>query len=384
MLPKKILNIVPDDKFIDDVIKNQDVVNNDIYHEYVLVSDDEIKHYKYIKNEEKVRMVSTDSLIKFIKDSGCSALFLHSLPSCPLELIPLIPKSIKVFWFSWGGDIYQRPTQWNPAIKINLYHKKTKETIKNWKSYIKEIYYLASLLLRLVKFEKTDTQIYRAAVARIDYYSGVLPEEYELMRRLSYFNASPVKYMYNVMFPEMIYDLGKTYGDEILVGNSGDPTNNHKDIIELLRRLNLKNRIINIPLSYGGDANYINNVVNYGKSKLGKNQNAIKTYMGKMQYLNLLKKCSIVIFYHERQQALGNIYLLLMLGAKIFLSENSITYKSLEKKGFIIYSIQRDLNQYNIDHPLTEIERKNNIKLIQDFMSKANYNTMLNKLYALI
>ena len=41
-----------------------------------------------------------------------------------------------------------------------------------------------------------------------------------------------------------------------LIGNSGDPTNNHLDVFDFLKKHDIGNRNIYVPLSYGGSKRY--------------------------------------------------------------------------------------------------------------------------------
>lgn len=57
-----IANIVRDDKFIDNLIKFQDLSNDKCIHEYILVSKNN-KSYKRIKATDRIKIVSPHSLL---------------------------------------------------------------------------------------------------------------------------------------------------------------------------------------------------------------------------------------------------------------------------------------------------------------------------------
>lgn len=63
-------------------------------------------------------------------------------------------------------------------------------------------------------------------------------------------------------------------------------------------------------------------------------------YMPIQQYVGILINCGFVIMNHVRQQALGNILIMLYLGAKVFLREENPVYTFLKNHGAILFSIQ--------------------------------------------
>ncbi|MGP4883030.1 hypothetical protein ACTXQV_67810, partial [Klebsiella pneumoniae] len=56
-------------------------------------------------------------------------------------------------------------------------------------------------------------------------------------------------------------------------------------------------------------------------------------YMPIQQYVGILINCGFVIMNHVRQQALGNILIMLYLGAKVFLREENPVYTFLKNHG---------------------------------------------------
>jgi hypothetical protein len=60
-----------------------------------------------------------------------------------------------------------------------------------------------------------------------------------------------------------------------------------------------------------------------GKHRLGDNFTALRAYVAPETYSATLRSCSIVAMNHVRQQALGNILLMLWFGARVFLNPRS-------------------------------------------------------------
>ena len=148
------------------------------------------------------------------------------------------------------------------------------------------------------------------------------------------------KYVYGTY--DQNFDLAKglipseTYsGDRplrVLLGNSSDPTNNHIDACRLLlKTLKVEKRII-CPLSYG-DPVYSNIFQQWAQNHLQEQFSPITHFMNREDYINFLNKVDIVIMYHNRQQALGNIITSLVLGKPVFLKPNNPVCAMLKNMG---------------------------------------------------
>ena len=66
-----------------------------------------------------------------------------------------------------------------------------------------------------------------------------------------------------------------------------------------------------------------------------------------------MNSISIAIYNIERQSAIGNIKMNLWNGAKVFLPEKSMNLKYFKELGVHVFSIEKDLNQQNLDKVLT-------------------------------
>ena len=109
----------------------------------------------------------------------------------------------------------------------------------------------------------------------------------------------------------------------IQIGNSATLTNNHIMIMEILKKYKNENIRIFVPLSYG-DKKYADKVINAGRALFGEKFVPITEYMEQNVYYRFLNQMDIGIFGMSRQQALGNINLMMLLGKKVFLKNKSI------------------------------------------------------------
>lgn len=387
----KIANIVKDEKFIDGLFDSMALLNDKWENDYLLVRNKKPDSYKYIKNTDKIFFVKSDSIIDYLDNQKYDAVFLHSLPSFPIESIPNINKRIKVFWFAWGWDIYQLP-QNKPLIQLDLIKKETQKELdklnnpivtqkrKTLKDYLRPIKYL-------FYDSPTNRQIklYYKAIKRVDYFSGVLEYEYDLMKSVPGFRAKQVIFKYASLQTLENQKQPSLYtGNNILVGNSASSTNNHLDIIPYLKKLDLGERKIILPLSYSNTNEYIEDVSNAYTKEFGKNSVMLKEFMPPQEYMEVLLSCSIAIFFMERQQAVGNICLALRNGSKVFLSETNPVYRFFKDLGLKVFSVQRDLVQKEFDSPLSMEDIENNRAILSKRTNKVQYIRDLNYIYECI
>lgn len=363
-----ILHCVLDEKFIDPLIGLTKECDANCTHSFVCVTKERIERYKYIKNTDEVENVLEDEFMCYLEKHAFKAVVIHSLYALPPYLILKIPQDIKIVWVAWGYDIYQPIYSHRPFIKIKeLYHKRTR---------IYRHLYLLSNIKRIIflvkkKFLK-GTEIERA-IARIDYFSGIIPEEYDFMKVDNpFFMAENKWFSYGSVknsLSESKLEQPFSTGNDILIGNSADETNNHLDVFHLLSGLNLNNSRVICPLSYAGTKEYLKVVEAKGKKVFGHSFIPLKDFVSFEEYMEILDSVQYSIFFIERQQAMGNIYRALWNGNMVFLSEKSLMFSFFKKRGFILYSIQRDLWRIEKGEHLSVEQKKKNRSLLLETAS---------------
>ena len=372
----RIANLIGDRRLMNFVWDYHALTEDQSLHDYIFISNDRNYKFKNINTLlENIKIMSADDFLNLCKKNVYDAVFLHAIDSFPYNKTKLIPKEIKVFWLVWGYDLYGHPKK-NPMIKMDLYKPKTLEVCP----YLKKSFSLYNILRHLKrelyslvnKKYSYSSKAYMQAVSRIDYFSGVLPTEYDLLKDVPYFRAKRVQYAY-VSTEDMYDKIPETppmIGDNILIGNSAAETNNHLDILDYIKDFKPKNRHIISALSYSGPQKYIDVIVSSYTNVFGKAFRPLLQLMPLKEYNSIIKTCGYGIFYHERQKGMGNISGLIMAGAKVFLSETSVTYKYYKELGIHVYSVQNDLNPKALSTPLTEEEKMYNIKTIGQFRTK--------------
>lgn len=384
-----IANIIRDQKFIDGQIAYHDLTSDKCQHDYFIVSWEKNIVFKYMKKSERVRIVTPDELIDILEKYTYDALFIHNFLYMPLHYMWKIPASIKVFWFAWGYDIYNTPKD-HPYISIPLLHNKsqalleelrrTQNKVSDFTKFKREI---KAYIKKIVQYKRQDhndePSVYKKAVTRVDYFSGVFPLEYNLLKEHPEFHAKRVVYEYtNPADWENIDTEIPEIGHNVLIGNSADINNNHLDVLDYLKGVNFSGKKVIVPLSYGGSKHYANTIAQAYDHFFGNVCISLLDYMPREDYFKLLSSVGVGIFFHERQQATCNIEELLRHGVKLFLSETSINYKHYKSVGYHIYSLQHDFNQHTLETPLTDEQKLHNAKL---WLKTSNKEYRLKYLY---
>ena len=395
----KLLHIVPDDKFIDDTIE----VFSEISADSSFVSFAHNLPYRYISRHScDVIPIEQSKLLEKIDIEGYQIVMFHSLSREYYDLVLNIPLNVKVWWSAWGFDLYCEQFYDGriipPILDITLLRNKTKFLIKHGvvelpitkllkrsiKSLYRNILQLPESIENyfVIKQEKNKQCQF---LSRIDYMSVVLPSEYDALCKIKEFKAEyfPWQYVSNVKgLGQVVHPFVSESASTILFGNSATPTNNHIDIYALLKKRKIKNTCV-VPLSYGD--NYYKDLL---FNVIGDDEQfqLLLDFIPKDIYYKLLLSCRIGVFGHIRQQAMGNILILIRQGCKVYLYKDSIAYKYLHREGFIVFTIEEDLYPTHIEKLLTKEEQqwnRNNADKHFSFEKVVNgINKKLNEKYA--
>jgi dTDP-N-acetylfucosamine:lipid II N-acetylfucosaminyltransferase len=367
----KIANLVLDDKFIDDLIEVMDYTSSSsVMNEYIYICDEK-PSYRYVQCSNKIQIVNHSNFINFLISNQYNVVIIHGLGTITSILITEIPESIKVVWVAWGYDIYRTPVDEEPFIKINLFKPLTRKASKT--DFLHRLRKKRAYIHYIINRNEV-----KKAISRIDYFSGVLPMEYQLMKRLDYFHAKEMRFNYFKLNNQTIVDSDTVLGSNILLGNSASPINNHIDAMALLNKVDLKGKNIICPLSYGGSKRYVARVKEQGIKYWGDSFVYLCDFMQADEYWKLLNSCGYAIFYNESQAAMGNIFNSIKIGRKVFLSPTSIPFKFLTSLGIKVYSFEDDLSQDEISMPLSNSIIDKNRHLLSQFYSN---KVLLNNIY---
>jgi dTDP-N-acetylfucosamine:lipid II N-acetylfucosaminyltransferase len=338
----KILHFALDEKFIDVAYENFDSVAPSC-NTFIIPSLN--KKLNYIK-KTPVEFINPYSFKNplFIKSlEKYNFIVLHSLNTYNKNLVACASPRLKFVWIGMGYDYYDIIYEDHES----LYQEKTKDIVKNLTNKNKPKNNLLKQLTKGIFFKNPEK---KEIVKKINFFAPVLENEYDMVA--SKFSSN---------FPDYIdWNYGSTArliegkmnhcslnGNNILVGNSATPENNHLEVFEFLRTQNLGGKKIICPLSYG-DFEYANILKNKGRVYFGDRFLSINEFMPYENYMNLISSCSNVIMNHHRQQGGGNVSAMLYLGAKVFLNEKNPMYAFYEKKGAVIFNMDELYNDSSL------------------------------------
>lgn len=367
-----IVHIVRDEKFVNVALDAFEQFGKNHCNEFYIIADKDVN--LFFLNKERVRVISADDIVAY-SNTYADVVIMHTLHALPIKYFNLFSSRIRLVWLSVGYDLYYWPHKQCPFINLKLYHKETSKLLWNgWKNYITE---LRSLLYYL----RIEKKMYEDAISRVDFFSSVIPEEYLMIKKNSFFRASYLEFMYGFIRKDDIKKNNEMNSSNILIGNSCDPSNNHIDVLKKLYKMRLNDIHIYMPISYGGTPSYKESVKKTGKRLFGDNIHYLDDFLSYDEYKNIVSSCGTFIFCHERQQALGNIYIGIINGAKVFMSDTSILYKHLVGKGFRIYSIQKELNSEELNKKMLDLEIQNNHNLIIETRGTAHQKEVMDSFY---
>jgi dTDP-N-acetylfucosamine:lipid II N-acetylfucosaminyltransferase len=383
----KIIHVFDDDKFIDPAIKLFESVYPGISEYWIIKKQGEAFQYITSTIVNAFDASDKESFKKFIRrintiEDSCPIIFLHALDQTKQNIVLELSCKVVKVWFIWGYDLYGN---W-PLLKNTIFEKYTKsyidqaekQKIKNKLIFSNSSFWVFKNL-RFFKYvlpskienilNKNFNTVFYNAATRIDIVVPVVFDELKIIRKIG------IKAIYAPFAYGCIQDsLGDKISDtvlrsnNILVGNSADPSNNHLDIFLKLSQINLGSKKVYVPLSYGGSKDYKEFIIRKGKELLGENFVPLIDFMTLQEYNKILLSCGVVVFNHIRQQGVGNIVIMGYFGARIFVNSKSPVYKSFKDYGIKIFDF-KSLKATDLV-PLNNKEHELNKKILFNLYSE--------------
>ncbi|MDR5899471.1 TDP-N-acetylfucosamine:lipid II N-acetylfucosaminyltransferase [Halomonas vilamensis] len=309
---KKIIHICFNNMHVQplvDILTDHDIhpsVEHDVYVERsrsipnydIDISNNPKAHFFDQKND----LIKIKSLC--LKDDVVGIFFHGMFFDWQKKLVKYIGEKKKTVWVMWGGDLY------NP-IKNNI-----------------DISDVVQSLYGVATWWDGDFSIFTK------YYG---PKE-------------RVPFLYSLGDEwEVIDDEKIEKENRIVLGNSGDPSNNHLDILkELSTKSDIKKYKIVLPFSYNAPEGYKDKIIKSAISLNIANQvSFIEEKRTALEYFRFLAQSMFVIMAHDRQQGGANIVASLLYGnatvvkKKIkFLGKNmqNPLWEKLAKNGEVLFS----------------------------------------------
>ncbi|KKN19950.1 hypothetical protein LCGC14_0940580 [marine sediment metagenome] len=292
-------------------------------------------------------------------------IFVHNLTEEISGILFGFKGKAKILWVIWGSDLYD-------YVPLNLYDHYTSRLLTKLDKKV-----ISGLINFYYSF---FFEIKKAVIRRLDYVISAHSGDLKLFNKFFKTKAecytqsiypNPVDFEkldaeYNYSIDER-YNYKKNGFKLLLLGNSGSPTNNHLDIMIRLSEMKEQDFKIICPLSYGPPI-YIKKIIENGKILFGDRFIPLLEFLNPEIYYHILKQVDLAIMYHNRQQGMGNIQILVYLGKPICMKKTSAFFHLIER-GVFVFSTQ-DLEKLILNEmEFTEVMLRNNKKIAREYFS---------------
>lgn len=339
----RIVHLVVDDKFIDAALRDFEVVAPGRHEVFAFGFQ---PPWRWLKST-RVTPVDLAGWQRRLAAGDVAGVVLHGLPEHNLPLLRAIRPGPVVAWLGWGYDYYGLLADAFPdglllpqtaALAGRLARRPGPEEPS---------------LLTMARPYRKPSEAAKAAMRRVDLFCPVLSNEHRLVRQLHpWFQAGTLRFNYGNAEDDLGAGPGadREPGPNLLLGNSATPTNNHLELFDLVRRrLDLAGRQLLVPLGYG-DEHYRDHVIDAGRRIFGRAFVPLTDFVPKDVYLERLSSCGFALMNHLRQQAMGNICISALLGARIFLDRRNPAFDWLQAEGVAVDELERvDLRPLDAD-----------------------------------
>lgn len=157
-------------------------------------------------------------------------------------------------------------------------------------------------------------------------------------------------------------------GINILAGHNAAPCCKHIEMFEHLTKHNNKDIKVFSVLTYPKDEDYIEMVIKRGKKILRDKFIPITEWMPYEEYVQFLGEIDIAVFEGNIQMGAGNIFNLLFLGKKVYLSAENSIYGQLRKEGVRCY-LTTEIKNNSFFELIEENIKNENRRILEELFS---------------
>lgn len=271
-------------------------------------------------------IMKLDGLRKYLRMADY--VVIHHLTYSYEELAAMTKEEArKIIWFVWGNDLYRMPPR------------------QDW------WYLLVRKVYRALKGKEKYKEKARRTVSGFHAINAGFVGDRDYVRQMF---GDEVK-LYSAPYPMGYFaeDLDRWVDTRphreigVLIGHCAAKYLKHKKYLKKL--LPYKGKIhLYIPLSYGNEI-YAMSIYELSSTLYGKENVTVPlTRMSPEEYVKMLSQVDVAIFDYKQQAGLGNLYLLMYMGKKIFLDPRGTLYKGFRKMGCEVYDV-RQINQISLE-----------------------------------
>lgn len=207
----------------------------------------------------------------------------------------------KAYWQIWGGDLYNAPRD-----------KKNDFVRENFRAYI------------------TD----------VDNDKVVLEKRYATRKNKKVYHATYTFPVTINMIQQAKDSLKKRNATIIQINNSCDDST--LEMLDILSKFKMKNIIVKTILSYG-KLEFKQAIIDKGNAIFGDKFEFIDMILPPQDYAKYVSENDVLILNQNRQQGLGNAFLALAFGTKLYIRSEISTYDYLIQNGNKVFDITNGL-----------------------------------------
>lgn len=229
----------------------------------------------------------------------------------------------------------------------------------------------------------------RFLISRFSYVATPIFGDFEAFKRIWGFEVVNLPFWFP--FSRNILSLSKKTKKQdciyIQVGNSGHITNQHLQVLEILKKYKDKNIKLILPMSYSCSVEYREEVKRKFFEVFGKERVLVLEENLKFQeYVELMGQIDIGIFNHYVQEAGHNIVMLLALGKKVYINPKN-TLLNMSKNIFKVDVFEiGELENCNFETIVKWSGEKQtkNMEIMQYYVSDDFFIDQIDKFYSIL
>jgi len=366
-----ILHLVPDDKFIPFVQRAYELAFPR-QNQFRVFGVDKGAPLRFVLSGDNVQVASRGYWFSSAMKEDlrwCDCLIVHYMTQGAGRVVASAPPHVTVVWVAWGGDLYHLLS----SYRNDLYLPETRRFVASLPTKRQKTLFSPVKLLKALGRTLIFGDWEKRALSRVDFASMLYLEHQMLAASVQEFQAKHFHFNWYYSAEEVFMKgSSPVCGTDILVGNSAAPSGNHAEIFRLLGSMNIGDRNVVVPLSYG-DEDYADWVCNLGVRAFGNRFRPVRNFMPLDEYNDLISSCGTVFMNHVRQQAFGNICTALYKGARVYLRAKNPIFQFLQEKGVSIYEVPESAaGKDELFAPLNPDEVARNRQLLLSFLSMEN------------
>lgn len=300
-------------------------------------------------------------ILSICKKRNVDKIVLHSAYRDNVLLTEYLKSQIscKVYWIFWGYELYNSLGEdYGLSFcdeKFNLLKIHTYFYPNRFKKYLRRLIYGYNLV-----------DVLKKATEICDYFCFWNKYDYDLYTKYFGDKVKFKLFAYGCSYrndgENEVYEFPEKR-QSVIINHQASKTGNHFTLMKKMKEIDPESTFdIYMPLSYG--TRFLRNqCIKMGYNSFGNKFHPITEYLPKEEYFSKINSAQVALFGQKRQEATGNIGRMLIVGTKVFLREENLLLKYYRDKGYLIYSMEKDLTSIDSLSPLTKEQMVHNKKV---------------------